>query len=87
MVALSAATRSDPRAQLGASPRAGLALLRAAKAQALLEGRGFVLPEDVKSLAVPVLSHRLILTPDARARGARADELVVTALDAVPVPL
>ena len=87
VVALSAATRSDARAQLGASPRAGLALLRAAKAQALLEGRGFVLPEDVKSLAVPVLSHRLILTPDARARGARADELVVTALDAVPVPL
>ena len=87
VVALSAATRSDARAQLGASPRAGLALLRAAKAQALLEGRGFVLPEDVKSLAVPVLSHRLILTPDARARGARAYELVVTALDAVPVPL
>ena len=87
VVALSAATRRDPRAQLGASPRAGLALLRAAKAQALLEGRGFVLPEDVKSLAVPVLSHRLILTPDARARAARADELVVTALDAVPVPL
>ena len=88
VVALSAATRRDPRAQLGASPRAGLALLRAAKALALLEGRGFVLPEDVKSLAAPVLTHRLILTPDARARGvarrgARRDD----ALDAVPVPL
>jgi MoxR-like ATPase len=87
VVALSAATRRDPRAQLGASPRAGLWLLRAAKALALLQGRGFVLPEDVKSLAEPVLSHRLILTPDARARGSRAEELVTSALDAVPVPL
>ena len=87
VVALSAATRADARVQLGASPRAGLALLRAAKALALLAGRGFVLPEDVKALAPTVLSHRLILTPDARARGSRAEEVVVASLDAVPVPL
>jgi MoxR-like ATPase len=87
VVALSAATRADARVQLGASPRAGLALLRAAKALALLAGRGFVLPEDVKALAPAVLSHRLILTPDARARGSRAEEVVVASLDAVPVPL
>ena len=92
VAALTAAVVGVPQAWGHVTPQvllvaAGLALLRAAKAQALLEGRGFVLPEDVKSLAVPVLSHRLILTPDARARGARADELVVTALDAVPVPL
>ncbi len=87
VVAVSAATRADPRVQLGASPRAGLALLRAAKALALLEGRGYVLPEDVKALAGSVLPHRLILTPDARARGSRAEEVVVSALDAVAVPL
>ena len=87
VVAVSTATRADPRVQLGASPRAGLALLRAAKALALLEGRGYVLPEDVKALAGSVLTHRLILTPDARARGSRAEEVVVSALDAVPVPL
>ena len=87
VVAVSTATRADPRVQLGASPRAGLALLRAAKALALLEGRGYVLPEDVKALAGSVLPHRLILTPDARARGSRAEEVVVSALDAVPVPL
>ena len=87
VVAVSAATRADPRVQLGASPRAGLALLRAAKALALLEGRGYVLPEDVKALAGSVLPHRLILTPDARARGSRAEEVVLSALDAVAVPL
>jgi MoxR-like ATPase len=87
VVALAAATRRDPRVQLGASPRAGRALLRATKALALLDGRGFVLPEDVKALGSAVLCHRLILTPDARARGARSEEIVASALDAVPVPL
>ena len=87
VVGVSAATRADPRVQLGASPRAGLALLRASKALALLDGRGYVLPEDVKALAGSVLPHRLILTPDARARGSRAEEVVVSALDAVAVPL
>ena len=87
VVALVAATRRDPRVQLGASPRAGLALLRASKARAVIEGRGYVLPEDVRRLAPGVLPHRLILTPDARARGTVAEEVVADALDAVPVPL
>jgi MoxR-like ATPase len=87
VVALAAATRRDPRVQLGASPRAGLALLRAAKALALLEGRGYALPEDVKALAGTVMPHRLILTPDARARGVALEEVVGDALESVPVPL
>ena len=87
VVALGTATRRDPRVQLGASPRAGLALLRAAKALALLEGRGHALPEDVKALALSVLPHRLILTPDARARGAVLEDVVGDALESVPVPL
>jgi MoxR-like ATPase len=87
VVALAAATRADGRVQLGASPRAGLSLLRAAKARALIDGRGYALPEDVRGLAREVLAHRLILTPDARARGAAAEDVVGDALDAVPVPL
>jgi MoxR-like ATPase len=87
VVALAAATRRDPRVQLGASPRAGLALLRAAKALALLEGRGYALPEDVKALGGTVLPHRIILTPDARARGTLLEGVVADALESVPVPL
>jgi MoxR-like ATPase len=87
VVALTTATRADARVQLGASPRAGLALLRAAKARAVIEGRAYALPEDVRGLARSVLCHRLILSPDARARGTSAEEVVADALDAVPVPL
>ena len=87
VVALVGATRRDPRAELGASPRAGLALLRAAKAKAVIEGRAYVVPEDVRGLADAVLSHRMILTPDAHARGSRGGDVVADALAAVPVPL
>ncbi len=65
VVALLARTRTDPRVELGASPRAGLMLLRAAKARALLQGRDHALPDDVQHLAASVLSHRLVLTPEA----------------------
>jgi len=58
-------TREDPRVDLGASPRAGLMLLRAAKAHAMLEGRDHALPDDVQALARPVLAHRLVLAPGA----------------------
>jgi MoxR-like ATPase len=58
-------TRDDPRVELGASPRAGLMLLRAAKALALIRGRDHVLPDDVQALAEPVLAHRLVLTPES----------------------
>ena len=64
VVALLRRTRSDPRVELGASPRAGLMLLRAAKARALLERRDHALPDDVQALAQPVLAHRLVLAPE-----------------------
>ena len=63
VVALLRHTRVEPRLTLGASPRAGIALLRVAKARALSDGRDFVLPDDVKAVARPVLAHRLILAP------------------------
>jgi MoxR-like ATPase len=65
-------TREDPRVDLGASPRAGLLLLRAAKAYAMMQGRDHALPDDVQALAQPVLSHRLVLAPES-ARRAAAD--------------
>ena len=79
-------TRADARLYLGASPRAGIALLRVAKATALAEGRDYVLPDDVKALAVPVLSHRLILGPEARAGGMPSEALVREAVERTPVP-
>jgi MoxR-like ATPase len=65
IVALLARTREDPRVELGASPRAGLLLLRAAKARALLAGRDHALPDDVQQMAGAVLAHRIVLTPEA----------------------
>jgi MoxR-like ATPase len=64
-------TREDPRVDLGASPRAGLMLLRAAKARAMMLGRGHALPDDVQALAEPVLAHRLVLAPEAGRTAAR----------------
>ncbi len=71
VVALANATRSDPRVELGASPRAGLMLLKAAKARAALHERDHALPDDVQALAEPVLAHRLMLAPDAGPLDAR----------------
>jgi MoxR-like ATPase len=81
------ATRGDSRLLLGASPRASLALHRAAQARALLDGRSFALPDDVKDLAGPVLAHRLILTAEARLRGETPDGVVAAVLGSVPVPV
>jgi MoxR-like ATPase len=75
-------TRDDERVELGASPRAGLMLLRAAKARALLEGRAHALPDDVQSLARPVLAHRLLLAPEAV--GLTAEAVVADALAETP---
>src|SRR2546423_2609357 len=86
VVALLRQTRSDPRLYLGASPRAGIALLRVAKARALAEGRDYVTPDDVKAVAAPVLAHRLILAPEARSAALGAEELVADALARTPVP-
>ena len=82
VVALLQRTRDDPRLELGASPRAGLMLLRAAKARALLQGRDHALPDDVQALAQPVLAHRLVLAPEAV--DATPAQVVDEALAAVP---
>jgi MoxR-like ATPase len=87
VVALLRQTRADGRLYLGASPRAGLALLRVAKARALVAGREFVDPDDVKSVAPAVLAHRLILAPEARASGQGAEELVSDVVERTPVPV
>ena len=86
MVTPSAPRPSHQRkeAQLGGSPRAGVQLQRAAQADAALSGRSYVVPEDVKAVAVPVLAHRLILEPGASL--ASTGELVEEALQQVPVP-
>jgi MoxR-like ATPase len=87
VVALLRHTRVDERLYLGASPRAGIALLRVAKARALAGGRAFVEPDDVKAVAVPVLAHRLIVAPEARSGGLDARTLVEDALEKTPVPV
>jgi MoxR-like ATPase len=87
VVTLLRQTRADARVYLGASPRAGIALLRVAKARALADGRGFVAPDDVKAVAEPVLSHRLIVAPEARASGLTGGQLVRETLEHTPVPV
>ena len=87
VVALLRHTRKSDRVALGGSPRSGIALLRLAKARALVERRDFVVPEDVISLAAPVLAHRLILAPEARATGVTVEEVVTEALEATPAPV
>ena len=87
VVALLRHTRASDRLALGGSPRSGIALLRLAKARALVERRDFVVPEDVISLAIPVLAHRLILAPEARATGVTVEEVVTEALEATPAPV
>jgi MoxR-like ATPase len=87
VVALLTGTRRDERLYVGASPRAGIALLRVAKARALAAGRTFVEPDDVKAVAEPVLAHRLMLAPEARSAGSTAGALVRDALERTPVPV
>jgi MoxR-like ATPase len=86
VVALVRATRTAPGVQLGASPRASLALSRAAQARALLAGRAFVVAEDVREDAVAVLAHRLVVDPQARFAGTTGEALVEEILRTVPVP-
>jgi len=81
-VGLLAETRSDPRTEVGASPRGGLMLLRAAMARAVLSGRDHALPDDVQELARPVLAHRLLMAPGAGEGAAGA--VIADALDKVP---
>lgn len=85
VLALLRATRSSPSLKLGASPRAGLMLLRAAQVAALAEGRPFVLPDDVKTTARPVLRHRLTLSTEAELDGIDAERVLESVLESVPV--
>jgi MoxR-like ATPase len=80
------ATRDNPRVQVGASPRGGLALLKLSRGKAVLEGRVYVTPEDVKAVAVPALAHRLTLAPELWLQQIRGDEVVADLLEQVPTP-
>ncbi|HEU4557721.1 MAG TPA: MoxR family ATPase [Longimicrobium sp.] len=79
-------TREEPSFALGASPRAGVALFLASRAEALLSGRDFVTPDDVKQLATPVLRHRVVLTPEAEVEGQRVDDRLRALLQTLPAP-
>lgn len=83
IIALSRFTRQHRRVYLGVSPRASLMLMHAAKARAMIRGRGYVLPDDIKLLAVPVLAHRILLAPEAELEGVRPSLVVKEALDQV----
>jgi MoxR-like ATPase len=87
VVALLRTTRADSRLYLGASPRAGISLLRVAKARALADGREYLSPDDVKAVAAPVLAHRLIVAPEARSSGLTGQAIVQDALEKTPVPV
>jgi MoxR-like ATPase len=86
-VRLAAATRNHPQVRVGVSPRGVIALTRAACAFALINGRGYVLPEDLKTLVEPVFAHRVLLSADAQLRGVTATEVLADAINSVAVPL
>jgi MoxR-like ATPase len=86
MVALVEATRASPRLQVGASPRGTLALLKLSRAHAVMDGRDYVVPDDVKAVAVPALAHRLILRPELWVQRVRAEQVVEECLATVPAP-
>ncbi len=86
IVALVEATRAHPDVDLGASPRGSLALRRAGQALALVQGRDYVLPDDVKEMAEPVLAHRIFVSPSARMRSVDGRSVVQAALEDTPVP-
>jgi MoxR-like ATPase len=86
IVDLVAATRASKRLAVGASPRGSLALLKLSRAKAALAGRDFVVPEDVKAVAVPALAHRLMLRPELWVQRVRGEDIVEEALETVPTP-
>ena len=86
IVALTTATRESSEVEVGASPRGSLALLRLARARAAVEGRDFVVPDDVKAVAVPALAHRLVLRPELWGRRIDAADVIERVLAAVPAP-
>jgi len=87
IVSIAQATREHPSIALGISPRASLALMRAAKAYAYIHGRSYVVPDDIKHLAPYVLSHRIILTPEARYAGEQVEGMLDQILNGVSIPI
>jgi len=87
VVRVGRATRQHPEIELGASPRATLSLFQASQAWAAIQGRDFILPDDVKQMAPHVLTHRLMIAPQAQLRGRKPEELVSSIVDSVPVPV
>jgi MoxR-like ATPase len=86
VVAVVQATRSHRDLAIGASPRGSLALLKVSRAAAMLDGRDFVTPDDLRSVALPTLAHRVVLTDEAWARGTPPDAVVRAVVDSVPTP-
>ncbi|MCK4897575.1 MAG: MoxR family ATPase, partial [Anaerolineales bacterium] len=86
IITLARHTREHPEVYLGASPRGSLALYRTSQARAAMNGRDYVLPDDIKALAIPTFAHRIILGPAARLRDVDAEQVVQEILNSVPVP-
>jgi MoxR-like ATPase len=86
IVSITQATRGHADLALGSSPRGSLALFRGSQATALVRGRDFVLPDDVKELAVPMISHRVIVSAAARMQGIRGRDVISSLVEQVPVP-
>ena len=87
MIAIAQATRAEPAFELGASPRATLALMRTSRALAAIRSRDYVLPDDVQEMSRVVLPHRLLLTAEARLRSSTAETVLDQLLDRIPVPI
>ncbi len=86
LVRVAHATRESPALFLGASPRAAVSLMQAAKATAAMDGRDYVIPDDVKSAALPILRHRVLLKPEAELEGLTADQIIHDLMRSVEVP-
>lgn len=86
-LSITSATRSHPDVELGASPRASIILVRCAQARALLHGRDFVVPDDIKTLAVPILAHRVLPIAGVRMEGGRAVDIVRSVVERIPAPV
>ena len=87
LVAIVRATRNNAQIQLGASPRGSLALQHAAQANAAIHGRDYVMPDDIKALAAPVLSHRVVLESSMQMRRRDASQIINDVVSQVPVPI
>ncbi len=86
IVAIVEASRKHPAVRLGGSPRAGIAMLRLSKAWAYIEGRNYVIPDDIKAIAIPVLNHRIIIKPEYEVEGVTPNRIIEDILKTIPVP-